>query len=159
MPTMLKEHIRERPPHLPRRRERDRVIAIGKHPPLSTNRLIEPARDPNRQTARAIRKQTLVVSLDHQMKVIRLNRILDEAKSSALFPVTKRPAYGGDAALRSKARHLGNAHRQVKRNRRFDRRPTSMHLAGMGPIGFAARTHSSTTPGAELEGLLPRHLD
>ena len=114
VPPLLKQNISERPPDLPRRAERHRVIALGEDLSLRPS-IVEPHRDPNREPAGAARERALVLGLDDQVEVVRAARRSGRAESRALLAAGERGAHHLDAALGAEARHAGDAHRQVKR--------------------------------------------
>src|SRR5580765_4245204 len=75
------EHVEQRVPHLARRRERPKVVAIVPDPSVSSERAIDRLRDTDRQALDAAAQLTKPVVLEDQVDVVALNAEMEQPKS------------------------------------------------------------------------------
>jgi hypothetical protein len=92
--SKVREHVNERISHLPWRRERATMPAIGPEPAASSNESVHVEGDADGEAADAGGQRSLVARFDNQVQVIPLSRKVKDAK-------VQRIAFRG--ALDSKA--------------------------------------------------------
>src|SRR3569623_3177218 len=74
------EHVGERVAHLPRARDRGRMIAIREDAPRAAEHAGERARRHDRERPHAVAERGPVVRLDQEVQMIALDRRVDDAK-------------------------------------------------------------------------------
>jgi hypothetical protein len=72
------QDVDERVAHRGGRREDPRVVAVLEHAPGALPELVEPAHDPHGEPDHAASESALVLGLDDEMEVVRLDRVLDD---------------------------------------------------------------------------------
>ncbi len=156
VPMRLKQHIRERITRLPRRLELPRMIPVREHSPPPPEHPIQLPRDPNREPLHPRRQRPLVRSLDDQMEMVRLHRILNQPKPTPLPPFAKRAPKDVHTPLGPEVRHRArDPKREMRRRPTVERGPRLVaQPRARGPL--SAGTFASASPGAEGELLLAR---
>jgi len=143
------QHIRERAPHLAWCLQRTRVKAIGKDAPRAPKSPVETARKPNRERLHATRETSLVGSLDDEVQMIRLHRIMRHCRATSV-PLAQRLPHHAKIPLLAQARqpaHQPQSHVQWH----VTRHALSRRVRHALRRTRSARTSASSAPGAEAK--------
>lgn len=122
VPACIQQHVPERMVHLARRREQSCMIAIGEHRARPPRRSIERSSEPRTDRHHPAAERATIVGFDDQVRVIPLQRVLDQAEAATR------------AAARERARDLAH-----------DRHRPQRRQAGAEPEGHVRRTLSETS--------------
>ena len=108
MPSRVEQHVRDRVPHLPRGLEHAVVIPIREHLPGAPERAVHREREERRDRLHPAPERLHALRLDDQVRVIVLDRVVDEPH---LLPHAAAPKRGLDLP-----RDVGIAQRGKPRN-------------------------------------------
>lgn len=127
----VEQHVRDRPPHLPRRSQHVQVEPIPQHrpaPPPEPEHPLHRSRHPHSDRLHPAPEIESTRRLDDQVQVIPLHRPVHHPKAPALTPATpqrrlERPHESRRPQRRNPAPHL---QRDMTRRRARERRPSPM---------------------------------
>ena len=121
MPARIEQHVGERVPHLLRRLQHAQVIALEEHRPGAPERPVHRAREPRRKRHHPAPERLPIVGLDDQMRVIVLDRVVDEPEVAALAGLAERRLHlAHDAAVAKRLDPAPHLQRDERRQPRID---------------------------------------
>ncbi len=112
----IEQHVAERVPHLPRRRQEANVIAVRQHPPAPPHRAVHGERESRADRRHAARERCTIVRFHDQVRVIALQRIVRQPKARPRAPAGEGALDRADDRDGSQRRNAGeHAERDVRR--------------------------------------------
>ena len=91
VPARVQQHVAERAVDLARGRQQVHVVAVGEHAPGPPCDAIHGPREPRADGGHAAAERAAIVRLDDEVRVIALERVVDEAEARTLAAVGEAP--------------------------------------------------------------------
>ncbi len=132
--------------HFARRPQQMMMVAIGEHRSAMSRHPIDGSREPRPDRLHAASERRLIGSLDDEMRVIPLERVVHEPKPRPLAPYRERPLDLAHDRYRPERRHAcPHSQRHVRRQRPPEPLAREMSHGGIRP-GLPPGTGTRTTP-------------
>src|SRR6266481_4995443 len=140
-----------------------RVVTVCKHSPPAPHHCVKPPSQPDRESLKPSRERPLVRCHYDEVKVVSLNREVDDAEPLTVAKTQERRGNRGETPPAAKVPDV-REHSPRYMDRVVSRQLGTRAMANAGPraLRFPARASPRTSPGTQiqLELLWPaRHLD
>ncbi len=150
VPVPVSQHIDQRGPDLPRRRQRPGMVALGPEGPPAMQRPVHRPRDADLQPLESAREPGAIVGLDEQVDVVGLDRELEHAEAAARGGGQRVADGAKDASATEGGQRCPDAEGAVHGVPRLVRRAAAVRDPAARPGGAAGvRAHPAPGPRAQ----------